>query len=106
MSWFTGKMDSSAFIGFVWVSLPANLGLVLKQPQHVLVRQRIKKGILQLVREYMGSWESFGSIMEVFEGCNCLFKVLIVGENKVGTEELNVEKMSVKRVILIMCGAK
>lgn len=45
--------------------------------------------------------------MEVFEGCNSLFKILIIEsweqlgivvEKGVGTEELNMEKMSVKEV--------
>lgn len=55
----------------------------------------------------MPSWESFGSIMEVFEGCNILLKVLIleswgrldiVVEKGRGAEELNMEEMSVKEV--------
>lgn len=71
-------MDNSAFAIFVWVGLLANLGVVLNQPQHVLVRQSIKKGILKLVREYTGPWESFGSIIKVYEGCNSLFKVLVI----------------------------
>lgn len=34
-SWFTGKMDNSAFTSFVWVSLLASLGIVLNQQEHM-----------------------------------------------------------------------
>lgn len=56
----------------------------------------------------MGSWESFGGIIKVYEGCNSLFKVLvieiweqldIVVEKGGGIEELNMEKISIKEVL-------